>query len=157
MIDLKKFMQAVGKPLTDAGFLYRSRTWHLDSSEVITLLNLQSSDYSSENYVNLGFFIKSIELHDNPPKENKCHVQIRAGAAFSDIAYDIKVLFDPKSTQEGGDQLAGIHEVVSHRILPFLLEGSTVKGLKSMIDRKIFVNGLVMKPAIERLLKARES
>jgi hypothetical protein len=157
MIDLKNFKRSIGKPLIDAGFQYRGRTWYLDSSEVIALLNLQPSNYMSENFVNLAFLIKSMDPHDIPPKEEKCHVQIRADAAFSDIADDIKVLFDPKSNLDEGAQIAGINDVVSHRFLPFLLDGITVKGLKNMIDGKRFVGGWVLKPAIERLIKARET
>ena len=55
--ELEATIAAVLKPL---GYTKRARTWHRERESVISVLNLQISQWGDECYINLGVYVKSL-------------------------------------------------------------------------------------------------
>jgi hypothetical protein len=75
--DLKKpFEAAIARVLKPLGYRKRGATWHLDREDVISVVNLQKSQWGDDLYLNLGIYLKrgGEELR---PAEARCHVRCR--------------------------------------------------------------------------------
>ena len=91
----------------------QSGSWYRANDAVITVVNLQKSDYSRNYYINVAFWLKALG-EEKFPKAHVCHVGIRLDMLLPDQAEEIKALLDLLET----------------RLLPLLNEGSSVEGLR---------------------------
>jgi|SRR5882724_7239317 len=71
--------QMVGNELRQLGFKSESSSWHRDVGEIIHVAGLQKSKWSSDYYINLAVWIKSI-AKDNAPDPSQCPLQCRIDA-----------------------------------------------------------------------------
>jgi len=62
--------------LKSAGFKKSRTTWHRSSPEGVCVFSIQSSQYGSEFYLNIGFYINALGNIEKPP-EYKCHIRER--------------------------------------------------------------------------------
>ena len=73
----KEIEQAVAQVLKPLGYTKTAATWHRDRGEVISVLNVQKSQWGDEHYVNLGVYLKALG-DEKRPAESRCHVRCRA-------------------------------------------------------------------------------
>jgi len=62
--------------LKSAGFKKTRNTWHRGSSDGVCVFNIQASQFGSEYYLNVGFYIGALGSLEKPP-EYKCHIRER--------------------------------------------------------------------------------
>ena len=73
----KALEQAVARVLKPLGYTKRAATWHLDREQVISVVNLQKSQWGEDWYLNLGVYVKALG-DENRPAEARCHIRCRA-------------------------------------------------------------------------------
>lgn len=62
----KQLLDAFKPPLKEHGFKKTDRTWHRELSEVVCVLNVQTSQWSELYYFNVGIWIKALETPIRP-------------------------------------------------------------------------------------------
>lgn len=62
--------------LKSVGFKKSRTTWYRSSSEGVCVFNIQASQFGSEYYLNVGFYISALGSIEKPP-EYKCHIRER--------------------------------------------------------------------------------
>lgn len=121
-----------------AGLEKRSGSWYHRSSDVIAVSNLQKSQYAHKYYWNQGFWL--LPLGESKfPAENKCHIRIRLGSLFPDVAETLDALLD--LDQAVNDRTTRLHQILEQRLLPVIKRGATIGGLKSLLDEGAFNAG----------------
>ena len=72
--ELERAITCVLKPL---GYRKQSATWHRDRERVVSVVNLQKSQWGDDWYLNLGVYLKALG-GESRPAENQCHIRCRA-------------------------------------------------------------------------------
>lgn len=137
--------------LAPHGFKKKGATWYLESDDVIGLVNLQSSNFGDQFYVNLAVWLKV--LGDNPtPKEHQCPVRTRLTSAFPDEQARFEQAFDFESESLSDTKRAEeISEIVNKWIIPFARKIQNLDSLKSAIDTDELRNAAISLKAKEYL------
>lgn len=73
----KKLEQAITCVLKPLGYRKRAGTWHRDRERVVSVVNLQKSQWGDDWYLNLGVYLKALGDESRPP-ENRRHIRCRA-------------------------------------------------------------------------------
>lgn len=76
MMNKEELIVYLSPLLKSVGFKKTRTTWHRNSSEGVCVFNIQSSQYGSEYYLNVGFYISDLGNVEKPP-EYKCHIRER--------------------------------------------------------------------------------
>ena len=77
MSDFKKpFEAAIARVLKPLGYGKRGATWHRERDDVISVVNLQKSQWGDDLYLNVGVYLKEAGPERRPP-ESLCHVRTR--------------------------------------------------------------------------------
>ncbi len=135
MIDKRKLIAALTTELSVYDFTKEGSTWYLRNEEVIAVLNLQKSNYDNTFFINLGFWLRTIE-EDGLPKSERCHVITRAEAIWPTLNPSIDDLLGPSTRGEDcTDRIIEFRTFVRERIIPFLLEGSTINGIIALLKK----------------------
>jgi hypothetical protein len=79
-----------------AGFVKKSGSWYRASDEVITVLNLQKSQYGLSCYVNIAFCLRALGA-ETFPQEQKCHIRFR-----------LEILLPDREEERGGPGCSGV-------------------------------------------------
>jgi hypothetical protein len=130
----------------EAGLEKRSGSWYHTSDEVISVSNLQKSQYGQKYYVNQAFWLR--ELGDECfPKENKCHIRMRLGSLVGDQSDRLDQLLDMK--YEASDEsrileLAALFGVGLSRVIE---RGDSLRGLRALLDEGAFKAAAIRGPA----------
>jgi hypothetical protein len=124
----KRLQQALASTLKLRGFKKAGATWRRESSEAISVLNLQGSQWGPSFYINLGVYFRALGER-NQPAEHHCHIRIRLSELVPDRERLHTLLDFEKPIQEGvrGQELERL--VVQHG-LPWLETVSTVEGAR---------------------------
>src|SRR4051812_3354033 len=69
--------QVIAERLKPLGYLKRATTWHRERDQLISVLNLQKSQWGEGWYINLGVYLRALGDEERPP-EARCHVRCRA-------------------------------------------------------------------------------
>jgi hypothetical protein len=75
----KDLEQAIARVLKPLGYTKRAATWHRDREQVVSLVNLQKSQWGEDWYLNLGVYLKALGSEVRPT-EARCHVRCRAAS-----------------------------------------------------------------------------
>lgn len=149
MINSRDLASAIHAELIPFGFKKKGVSWYLMNEEIISILNLQKSAYSDTYYLNLAFWIRSIEDVDYP-KENQCHVRGRAGSLWANTNPSIaKLLYEVSDCLDCENRLTAIRGFVRERVIPLLIEGSTLAGLSNAVKNH---KGLMVYVKVRELL-----
>lgn len=134
-----------------AGMTKQSGSWYRASDEVITVLNLQKSQYSLSYYINVGWWLRA--LGDAKfPKEHELHVRIRLDALLPDEAEEVKALLDlERPVENRADRL---REVLQSELRPILGHTGSVEGLRALRRESRLKAAAVRGPAIPLLDQA---
>jgi hypothetical protein len=92
MSDARKVLEGrIASVLKPLGYGKSGATWHRDQGNVISVVNLQKSQWGDDFYLNLGVYLKQLGTEERPA-ESHCHVRCRAEA----LAGMPKLPDDPK-------------------------------------------------------------
>lgn len=137
----------------EAGLEKRSGSWYRRGDEVISISNLQKSQYGPQYYFNQGFWLR--ELGDEKfPKSNHAHIVTRLEDLLPDAEQRITELLDLEYELPEDARIDELVMLLQERLLPLIERGSTVTGLRSMVDEGVFVGAGIRGPAQEALAAA---
>ena len=69
--------QAIAERLKALGYSKRAATWHRERDQLISVVNLQKSQWGEGWYLNLGVYLRALG-EEVRPAEARCHVRCRA-------------------------------------------------------------------------------
>lgn len=113
----KVLEQAIAHILRPLGYTKRAATWHRDREEVVSVLNLQKSQWGDFWYLNLGVYLKALGSEARPA-ESRCHVRCRA-----DTLVGRRMAKDP----------IGLAALVEDAAVPWLEALSTERGVADFL------------------------
>lgn len=134
-MDSKQLAEVIGSRLVGAGFSRSGQTWFRESTETIALANLQKSRYGPCYYMNLGFWIKSLgDPPSIPPREHLCHIRARAD---SELEPGLGRTLDLEVPIDDGDRRSELHRIVTETVIPFLVQGESLAGLRVLVEGRL--------------------
>jgi hypothetical protein len=134
----------------EAGFEKKSGSWYRRSDEVISVSNLQKSQYGQQYYFNQAFWLRQFG-DERSPKENKCHIRARLGSLLPDQSDAIAQLLDLDYQMPDEQRIEQLVGVMRERLLPLIERGGSVAGLRALLDDGVFKAAGIRGPAQEAL------
>jgi Domain of unknown function (DUF4304) len=135
----------------EAGLEKKSGSWYGRSDEVISISNLQKSQYGPQYYFNQAFWLRQLG-DERFPKENKSHIRARLGSLLPPADSErLEELLDLEYELPDEQRVNELVTWLGDRLLPLIERGSSVAGLRSMIDDGTFVHAGIRGPAQEVL------
>jgi hypothetical protein len=134
----------------EAGFEKRSGSWYRHGEEVISISNLQKSQYGAQYYVNQGFWLR--QLADvRYPKSNEAHIATRLEDLMLDAEEEIGMLLDLERELPDQQRIDELNALLNQRLLPLIERGGSIAGLRSMVDGGTLAGAGISGPAQEAL------
>lgn len=117
----------------ETGLRKKSGSWYRHSTEVISVSNLQRSQFGPAYYLNQAFWL--VALGDEQfPKESKCHVRTRLDAVCPDESERLANLLDLDWTMAPERRIDELVGLLRAHLLPLIYGGETLVGLRAMCD-----------------------
>jgi hypothetical protein len=113
------------------GFKKKSGSWYGAADDVISVTNLQNSQYSKRYFVNQGFWLRQLE-EDLFPKDHKCHIRMRLGALVGDEAARLDQLLDLEFEMDEHHRFEELTRIFDTILLPVIERGSSLAGLRGL-------------------------
>jgi hypothetical protein len=133
-----------------AGYEKKSGSWYRRSASVISILNLQKSQYSSRYFINIALWL--LELGEEKyPKEQYCHLRSRIDAIFTDFESEINDLLDFRVKMQDEQRLEQLDVILRRHLEPLLLVTNTLEGL-STSEADVFIRHALVVGDAQRLL-----
>lgn len=126
--DLKS---AFNRSATDAGFVKHSGCWYRRGSDVLSVLELQKSQYGQTFYVNVGWWLLGLGEHQ-APKMRECHVRLRAGSLLPSVASDLENLLRLEGRSTGDFPREQIRAVLADEFLPVVVALDSLQKLQDL-------------------------
>jgi hypothetical protein len=124
------------------GFTRRGSTWSRRGDDIITMINLQKSQYGQSYYVNWGFVLFPDESTTDKPAYRDCGIAIRLGRLLAEEEKEIGWLLDL--------EVALDDETRSSRITSALVRAEQLLAIASVEDlRRRVVSGVLRGGAID--------
>jgi hypothetical protein len=120
-----------------AGFEKRSGSWYGRSEEIISVTNLQKSNYGPRYFLNQGFWLLALG-EERCPKEPKCHIRIRMGSLAPDVAARLDELLNLDCYVTDDERFTLLLSLMNERLLPVIKRGSSIDGLRAMCADGLF-------------------
>jgi hypothetical protein len=137
MSDARKVLEGrISSVLKPLGYAKRAGTWHRDHGKVISVVNLQKSQWGDDFYLNLGVYLKQLGNEDRPA-ESHCHVRCRAEA----LAGMPKLPNEPKE----------VDTLINKIAVPWLDALATPKGVAGFLRSEAAHRCFVHRAAIDAL------
>ena len=122
----------------EAGFEKRSGSWYGLSDEVISISNLQKSQFGPQYYFNQAFWLRQLG-EDRFPKENEAHIRARLGSLVPpEESERLERLLDLEYALPDEQRVTELVTRLRERLQPLIERGSSVAGLRSMLDDGTF-------------------
>jgi hypothetical protein len=118
------------------GFVKKSGSWYLYGEDLITVVNLQRSQYGPAYYINIGFWLVTLGS-EKFPKINKCHLYTRVESAFPEYEDTIYSLLDLTSGLGDDKRREEFEKIFCSNVIPTLVSVNSVSGLRSSLGRRI--------------------
>ncbi len=120
----------------DAGMEKKSGSWYRRTPEIISVSNLQKSNYGPRYYFNQAFWLRSLgdELY---PKEWHCHVRTRLAQAFPAREQEIEDLFKLDVPMSDEERIAAMRHILDGELAPLIERASTAVELRNMVDEGV--------------------
>lgn len=148
MIEKNTLITILDKTFRNAGFAKKSNSWYRSEADAIVVLNLQKSDFGNYYYLNVGVSLMALST-DVFPKENHCHIQLRADSLLND---DLITLNRALNLDEGDESdLAEFVDLMKGKFLPIITEFHYLTQLREHYRKSTFRRALVLMPAKEML------
>ncbi|GAA2145824.1 hypothetical protein GCM10009825_38900 [Arthrobacter humicola] len=133
-----------------AGFSKRSGSWYRITDEVITVVELQKSQYGLQYYVNLALWLRPLG-EVKTPKEQACHLRTRLSRLDGSEEGRLSSLLDldvPTPERERAENLLAF---LTTHLAPVLEAVVSLNSLRHEAGQKVVAASLVMGPARELL------
>jgi hypothetical protein len=134
----------------DLGLEKKSGAWYRLCEEVIAVVDLQKSQYGASYYVNLGFWLRALG-EERYPKGARCHIAVRLENLAPDERQGITRLLDLDHEMPDEQRIDELIALFKERLLPVIEQGSTLAGLRVMIDDGTLSSAAIRGPAQELL------
>lgn len=129
-----------------AGLEKKSGAWYRRSEEVIAVSDLQKSQYGRQYYFNQGFWLR--ELGDERyPKSAKCHITLRLETLVTEERDRIARLLDLEQEMPDEQRVEELVALLDERMLPVIERGSSLAGLRAMVDDGTLASAAIRVPA----------
>lgn len=119
----------------------RSGSWYAAGNDVITIINLQKSQYSRYYYLNMAFWLRALG-EATFPKENHCHVRFRAEWIVPVRAGELSRLLDLEDDAVDHERAHRLIALLDEQLGPFLDEAGTLSGLRRLQSSGTLARGL---------------
>jgi hypothetical protein len=129
-----------------AGFEKKSGSWYRRGDEVISVSNLQKSQYGPRYYINQAFWLRQLG-DERFPKEYKCHIWGRLESLLPDELERITRLLDLEYEMSDEQRINELVGLLTERLLPLIEQGSSVAGLRALFDAGVFKAAGIRGPA----------
>lgn len=93
-VKMINLIKTFNEEITKFGFKKNACLWYKKLENVIYILELQKSSYSSLYYLNVSVYFIEIDNNDKIPKEKDCHIRTRLNKEFVGLDNDYDSLFD---------------------------------------------------------------
>ncbi|MBK8255163.1 MAG: DUF4304 domain-containing protein [Polyangiaceae bacterium] len=145
---------AVSMALSDlvvaAGFVRKRDTWYRATEDLIQVLNVQKSRYGQQYYLNLGIWLKPLgEVQF--PKENVCHVRIRARQLDEATRAEFEKCLDLDSGITPEERENQIRRLVDDVVLPFFARCESIAQIRQVYNSGVLKRAAVLSTAQEFL------
>ena len=132
------------------GMVKKSGSWYRHTDGVITILNLQKSQYAPSYYVKIAFWLTDLGS-ERFPKENQAHVRIRLDRRLPELADETTKLLKLDSDINDAQREERLRALLS-RVRPILDQTRTVAGLRQLKASGI-LRGAAVKVAAQNSVK----
>ncbi len=146
---------AIGRSLSPAGFKRKGASWFFASSDTISVLNLQKSNYGPQYYVNVAIWLNQLGEATFPP-EHKCHIRFRWEKLIPPDEKQLAGLLDlADTTRSDSDREAEICRVIDTWVLPFFVKLRSLKQLSALFNSSEWPSGGLVVIAARELLSGQ--
>lgn len=129
----KRLQNALGGALKRRGFKKDGATWRRLDQNVISVINLQGSQWGPSFYVNLGVYFNALGGNGSP-SEAHCHIRTRLEELVPNRSRLIELLDLEKPVPEDA-RSAELKSAVIEQALPWLERVSTLTGAREYCSR----------------------
>lgn len=130
----------INQPLTHAGF-ERKRDWFRRSDDVVEVINLQTSQYGAQHYLNYGLLLRSLDATAYP-REQRCHVRLR-GDEIGSSSHDLAALLDLENEIDDAERAARLGAYLRDQLLPFAATCRTLRDLRAQVSHGAFEHAFI--------------
>ncbi len=134
----------------EAGFEKKSGSWYRHGDEVISISNLQKSQYGPAYYFNQGFWLRRLG-DERYPKSNQAHIMTRVEDVVPEAEQRSRELLDLECELPDEQRTEELLTLLNERLLPPIERGDSIAGLRSMVDDGTFAGVGISGPAQEAL------
>lgn len=132
--------------MKSAGFSKKSGSWYRVSDEVITVVELQKSQYGLQYYVNVALWLRALG-EANAPKEQACHVRTRLSRLVGSAEDWLSSLLDLDAGVLDASRRDELSTFLSVHLGPVLEVVDSLDGLRSPEGQRVINAALVVGPA----------
>lgn len=129
------------------GLEKRARTWYRRSPDVVSILNLQKSQWGAQYYVNVAFWFTALGAEEYP-NEREAHVRSRLDALLGQAdAAELTAFLDLDAPIRETERIAGLLRVLDGELAPLFETFTSVAAFKSPAGRELLMRALVRREA----------
>lgn len=150
MSERNAIQQAFDRFGKGAGFEKRSGSWYRRGGEVVSISNLQKSQYGPQYYFNQGFWLRALG-DEHFPKSNQAHIVTRLEDLIPEVEQRVGELLDLEFDMSDAQRIDELLTLFIKRLLPLIERGGSVAGLRSMVDDGTFAGAGISGPAQKKL------
>lgn len=124
----------------------KSGSWYRYRDEVISISNLQKSQYGPQYYFNQGFWLRQLD-DERHPKHNQAHIVARVEDLAPEIERQVGELLDLDCEMPDEQRVEDLVALLNEHLLPLIERGESVAGLRSMVDDGTLASAGIRGPA----------
>lgn len=129
-----------------AGFSKKSGSWYRTTDDVITVVQLQKSQYGLQYYVNIALWLRPLG-EATAPKEQVCHVRTRLSGLVGNEEGQLEALLDLDVPMPDGERAEKLRTFLNAHLGPALEAVASLDSLRDGAGRKVVAASLVRGPA----------
>lgn len=124
-MDIKTFKKTLNESLTKLEFSKHGKYYQLDHKDLICVVGIQKSNYSTAYYINIGFLLKSLNPALTHPRDIDGDIRARFSYFNGSKQTD---LFDLDQMKE-----IDFKNVIQKNFDDFIRPASSIEGLRSVL------------------------
>ena len=132
--------------MDSAGFSKTSGSWYRITDEVITVVELQKSQYGLQYYVNIALWLRPLG-EARTPKEHVCHVRTRLSQLVGGEEDQLAALLDLDVPVPEDQRAEDLTSFLTVHLGPVLEAVASIKSLREDPGQKVVAASLVRGPA----------
>lgn len=132
--------------MKSVGFSKKSGSWYRTGDGVVTVVELQRSQYGKQYYINVALWL--LALGDaTAPREHACHVRTRLSRLVGDSESELAALLDLDTLRADSDRRTALASFLDKHLVPVLDASVSVDVLRTTVGRRLIEASLVSGPA----------